>query len=600
MQSRTNQERINIDVWRASHFAPRIRLLQPFTRKAATPVAKTQFRGPIQNRECTVLATVLSFIFAFAFSATLVQAETGPYTRDFLRSEQRKFGVRIEQAVMEVKGAQDRLAGGLSGLAERNLLLAVLYLDDAAIKIDGHEQRVTALRPSPLSYTRDKQIPLLLATYNDLRSKARRIEDSAFELLARQPSGITNGWKALPLYLSKRAEFASRFKEESLSAEVLASDIQVLQDYPLPLVLSGLINSKNFRAWTKTGDATWRSPVGTEFLSDGSLKPARVAATPSSLKSSNDPTTTALKQLELKTSELDQTVNRLRSEQSNLLTGISSRMERPSQESQTNAATIVPAKRSEVAIRPTEASTTHSSSNANTAVQPNRIPDGDKSPALVAVPTNHQSIQPEALPFVASIENKSVTTNQQLRSHDEKMVPAETENNPVLKSTTSAHTAIISDSPRRNLAWILVALVVLLVLSAAVVIGVAYANRSQSEYEIILTCGSESEENLTFALSPSEQCVVLKSKPGLESRGAEGDQPCIVVRLFGGPQVRPGGAAAILLNNEPVSTPRSLNAGDVIDIGHGDSRYSFTFQGGNFVSLEEPSASFESATTTLN
>src|SRR5882672_10460101 len=87
---------------------------------------------------------ILTAIAGIAFlpnaqAADTIQISLG-YSREFLRDEQRNYGVQVKRAAMELNAAQDRLTKGMSALAERNLLLTMLYLDDATIRIEGHEQ----------------------------------------------------------------------------------------------------------------------------------------------------------------------------------------------------------------------------------------------------------------------------------------------------------------------------------------------------------------------------------------------------------------------------------------------------------------------------
>src|SRR5205823_1742879 len=147
---------------------------------------------------------------------------------------------------------------------------------------------IAALRPAPLVYLRDKQVRLLTATCTDLRAKSQRIENALYESATTQPAGVTNGWKAIPLYLANRENFARRFRDQSLSPEDFIADVELLQNYPLQLVLGGLLNSKNYSAWTSLSDGAWRSPNGVDFLADGSLKPTRIVQVAPIQKPSND------------------------------------------------------------------------------------------------------------------------------------------------------------------------------------------------------------------------------------------------------------------------------------------------------------------------
>lgn len=552
-------------------------------------------------------------------AADSIQQPLG-YTREFLRDEQRTYGVQVERAATELNAAQDRLTKGMAALAERNLLLTMLYLDDANIRIEGHEQRVAALRSSPLSYSREKQIQLLSATYADLRAKERRLEDSTFELLNRQPSGVTNSWKSLPLYLSKRADFASRFKNQSLSAEDLAGDIQLLQDYPLPLVVGGIINANNYRAWTKLNDGTWRSPAGIDFLADGSLKPSATVYTVAKPPSASDPTTTALKQLERKTSALDQAVNQLRQNQSNLVNDLSSRKTRDSTETPTVAQVNPQARRDGTEpLTPTATRTTGSLPVTKEATSPTQLPIASTTttlpanasgalPVALAAPTNtHQTNAAQSLTTNVTKTNETPATvassvggnagNSRARaeqSASENVADATVDN-------TVSHAAITT-LPRMNPLWFISAAAGALVMVVAVALGLAYAKRRQSEFEMSLICGlSGQEESIALAFDPTEQCVVLGGeRPSLEMRGAEGDQPCIFVRSFGGPQLRPGTTTEVRLNGERISKAKRLCVGDIVQVSTTDHSHTFTFQGANFVSAEEPSASLESATTTTN
>lgn len=555
----------------------------------------------------------------FAQAADTIQKSLG-YSREFLRGEQRNYGVQVERAAMELNAAQDRLTKGMSALAERNVLLTMLYLDDATIRIEGHEQRVAALRSSPLSYSRAKQIELLFATYADLRAKERRLEDSAFELLNRQPAGVTNSWKSLPLYLSKRADFASRFKDQAISAEDLAGDIQLLQDYPLPLVIGGLINQRNYRVWTKLNDGSWRSPAGIDFLADGSLRPATVAHTAPKQPSASDPTTTALKQLERKTSELNQAVNQLRQNQSNLVNDLSSRKTGVSKETPIVAQGNPLAQRDSIEpLAPTATRMTGSIPMTDSAVNASTPPVAsititlpvnarDALPAALAAPANvHQTNPAQSLTASVTKTNETPATVANSVGGTAGNSRGKAEQSTFENAADTTDGNAVSDTPvttlpRMNPVWLISAAAGVLVLVVAVILGLAFANRRQSEFEMSLACGlTGQEESITLAFDPTEQCVVLGGeRPSLEVRGAENDHPSIIVRHFGGPQLRPSATTEVRLNGEPISKAKRLCVGDVVQVTTGDRSHNFTFQGGNFVSAEEPSASFESATTTIN
>jgi hypothetical protein len=161
---------------------------------------------------------------------------------------------------------------------------------------------------------------------------------------------------------------------------------------------------------------------------------------------------------------------------------------------------------------------------------------------------------------------------------------------------------IVAKPSQQSRAWLIFGITGVLTLAIAVALGLAYANRRQAEFEMFFTCNSAGqEESVTISLVPSEQCVVLSGeRPILETRGAEGDQPCIIVRSYGGPQLRPGASAVLQINSEAVSKPKRLYVGDVVQVNTGDHNHTFTFQGGNFVSAEQQPTSFESATSTIN
>lgn len=561
---------------------------------------------------------VVGLIAATIFAPVLVRAESGPYSRDFLRDEQRVFNAQLDRSQGEAKAAQDRLAVGLASLAERDLILGFLNLDAANSKMEGHEERIAALRPAPLVYLRDKQVRLLVATCADLRAKSQRIEDALYESATTQPAGVTNGWKAIPLYLANRANFARRFRDQSLSPDDLIADVELLQNYPLPLVLGGLLNSKNYSAWTRLSDGAWRSPSGVDFLADGSLKPARTAQAVPSPKPSNDSTATALKQVELKTSELEQTVNHMRTEQSNLFNGLSSRLEQTSN-TPTNAASIASIQRADVASSPTTQRTTASSSMTNrpaeqvtqavasiTTTLPADLSVASPS-VLAALKETHQISQKQPLPDNAVKTNEAPLTAAS--SIGKNTGNPESKSNPVnMERAAGTPVASVTAPPvvakpsQQSRAWLISGVIGVLTLVIAVALGLAYANRRQAEFEMFFTCGiAGQEESITITLDPNEQCVVLSGeRPILETRGAEGDQPCIVVRSFGGPQLRPGASAGLQINSEAVSKPKRLCVGDVVRVNTNDRSHTFTFQGGNFVSAEEQPTSFESATTTIN
>ena len=521
---------------------------------------------------------------------------------------------------MELKAAQERFTSGLPALAERSLLLTILRLDDANIRIDGHEERIAALRSSPLSYSRDKQIQLLVATYADLRAKERRTEDSAFELLNRQPAGITNNWKSLPLYLSKRAEFANRFKDQSLNAEELAGDIQLLQDYPLPLVLSGMINAKNCRAWIKLADGAWRSPGGINFLADGNLRPALPVQVAPKEKPKIDPAATTLKQLERKTSELDRAVNRLQAQQSNIVSDLSSRAAQSSKEAPEGAGTITPNRRIDAVLSNSLAVKT-----ANPVPATNRVVEQVTQTVAsitiklpvnsnVPLPSNpntatntNQTNQPQSLLAKGSNTTAPSVSGASLVNGKAGNPPSNADESKAVTGKITATTNVMTDiprakQPRTKLVWLGFAGATLLALIVAVTLGLAFVNRRGSEFEMLLKYGStDREQTINLSFDSREQCVILDAdRPSVEARGAEGDQPCIIVLPLSGPQLCIGTAVGVRLNDEPILKPKRLHAGDVIQISTADRNQRFVFQAGNYVSAEEQPAPFESPTTTIN
>lgn len=567
--------------------------------------------------------TAIGFVALLLTMATTLSAKAQGgsalgYSRDFLRDEQRVFSAQLDRAQSEFKAAQDRLAFGLPSLAERDLILGFLNLDAANSKMEGHEERIAALRPAPLVYLRDKQIRLLAATCADLRAKSQRIEDALYESATTQPAGVTNGWKAIPLYLANRGNFARRFRDQSLSPDDLIADVELLQNYPLPLVLGGLLNSKNYSAWTRLSDGAWRSPNGVDFLADGSLKPARTVQFAPIQKPSNDSTATALKQVELKTSELEQSVNHLRTEQSNLFNGLSSRMDKTSK-TPTNEASITPIQRADLASSSTTQRTTDSSSITSRPAE--QVPQAGASitttltagvsiapPSVLAAPNEAHQISPkQSLPDSAVKTNEATLTaassigkntgNPESKSEPVNMGRAA--GTPVASVTLPP---IVAKPSQQSRVWLISGIIGVLTLVIAVALGLAYANRRQAEFEMFFNCGiAGQEESITITLDPNEQCVVLSGeRPILETRGAEGDQPCIVVRSFGGPQLRPGASTGLQINSEAVSKPKRLCVGDVVRVNTNDQSHTFTFQGGNFVSAEQQPTSFESATTTIN
>lgn len=294
---------------------------------------KTMWTTTINSRSSRDVTTAaigaaITILFSFVTIETEAASAGGPalgYSRETLRAEQRAFSIHIGHAEGEMKAAQERLTSGLPVLAERNLLRALVIVDAANLRMQGYEVRVAALRSSPLAYNREKQIAILGATCVDLRAHARRLEDSIYELSTRQPAIVTNTWKALSTYLDQRVQFTNRFKNQSLNAADLVDDIQLLQDYPLPLVIIGLINGNNYRGWIKLSNGAWRSPAGIDFLADGSLMPTNIVEVAQAHKPTNDVAAATLNELKQKTCELDQSVNQLRREQSNLVNGLLSR-----------------------------------------------------------------------------------------------------------------------------------------------------------------------------------------------------------------------------------------------------------------------------------
>ena len=168
-------------------------LCPPYLIEETMNTTKPNTRSNSFRTGLSILMTITGFALPTSLrAADSIQQPLG-YSREFLRDEQRTYGVQVERAATELNAAQDRLTKGMAALAERNLLLTMLYLDDANIRIEGHEQRVAALRSSPLSYSRDKQIHLLSATYADLRAKERRLEEK--KRASRKKEHRRGGWE---------------------------------------------------------------------------------------------------------------------------------------------------------------------------------------------------------------------------------------------------------------------------------------------------------------------------------------------------------------------------------------------------------------------
>lgn len=193
------------------------------------------------------------------------------FSRDTLRMEQRMQQSYLGKAKAEVDSARNWLNSGLNEPTERNLIKALVTLDVLELFMAGHEERVQALRPSPLAYSRESQIKVMSDNCRELRARKARLADEINGLVKMQSAAVANSWKGLALYQSKRGDFMRRFQARSLYADELMRDVEKLVGYPTALIVSGMINGQNAEGWDKIGPNTWRSPSGTEFQDNGTL-----------------------------------------------------------------------------------------------------------------------------------------------------------------------------------------------------------------------------------------------------------------------------------------------------------------------------------------
>lgn len=568
----------------------------------------------IHTHICQAIATLIFGLFVLGFTPSILAQATSSqtaslgYSRDFIQNEQQLASAYLDRANGELESAQQRLSDDLPALAERSLILGFLNIDVAKAKMAGEEQRIAALQPGLFFHSHQNHLRAVCA---DLRARSQRIEDSLYQTEESQPAGITNGWKALTLYLSERNDFARQFQNRTLSPDDLISDIQLLQQYPLPLVLAGLINSNNYHAWTKLSGGVWRSPTGVDFLADGSLKPARMSqAVPVPNPPADSSTAAALKKLELRTSQLGQTVSRLRTEQSNMFSGLSSRLEQAS-ETSTNA--TGPVQSVSLKSNSTAPEARSASATANRATQQATHPvpsvtvesskrEAEVVPAVAAPIKTHQATVRETPFSRVAKTNRAIVAATPVSSNaanDESKAEATAPTSKI--SETVGAVGIAKPNPLNRMLFA-VSIAGALVLVVVVAFGLAYVNRRQADFEMLLTRSAEGrDESITIRIVPSEQCVVLNGdKLRLETKGAQDNQQCIVVRAFGGPVLLPGDLHPVSLNGEPLSTRKRLHTGDVIRISDGEHNHTFTFQGGNFVSPDEQAASLESTISTIN
>ncbi len=221
---------------------------------------------------CAVLFLAL-FVAAASRPAKAAEGPDPGYSRAALFTELRQYNANLQRAKAEQDAARRDLQAGLPATAERSTLLVLLTLDATEVKMTGFEDRARALKASPIAYSREAQIKILLANANEMRTRLTQIRDDTAAFLVEQGPSRAEEWRGVQTYNRKRAEFMRRFQTRSLSPDVLADDIQNLQQVPVGLILSGILTAQTVGGWHKAGPNTWRSPGGQEFTQDGEALP---------------------------------------------------------------------------------------------------------------------------------------------------------------------------------------------------------------------------------------------------------------------------------------------------------------------------------------
>jgi len=142
-------------------------------------------------RGCAMLVAMAVLVVGATRSCAADARQPG-YSRDYLRLEQKRLEDHLCKAQAEADLARTRRAAGLNEMAERNLLAAQIALDGFKVEAAGHDDRVRALRASPLAYHRENQIKILTDNFNEMRGRQERLLEEITRM--RQAQGeATNG-----------------------------------------------------------------------------------------------------------------------------------------------------------------------------------------------------------------------------------------------------------------------------------------------------------------------------------------------------------------------------------------------------------------------
>jgi len=226
---------------------------------------------------------------------------------------------------------------------------------------------------------------------------------------------------------------------------------------------------------------------------------------------------------------------------------------------------------------------------ARTSVAAQRAPITNSQASQLPNPSSNRS---------ASTAQPTSATTETARSAESPAQSGPTADLATESKPDSAPLAGTIEHQRARLSPLILGVVGVLVMAGVVALVVMFAAGRQGEFEMTLAYGTEGrEETVTLTFDKNDQCVLLhEEKPALETRGGVGELPCIVVKSFGGPQLRPGTSAQIRLNGEGLSTRRRLGVGDVIEVQMPDHCTRVVFHGGNFVSTDEQGSALQSAT----
>ena len=248
----------------------------------------------------TVCAVLLFWLLVAGQNQPAHAGDLG-FSRQFLKDEQQQYQARLDKTRAEIALGRDRLASGFVGPAERSLLSACLGLDAIELQMAGHQQKINALMPNALAYSRQRQIQIFSDNFRELQSRLARTRNEISALRASQGPAVTNTWQALALYQDRRPDLLQRFEAKLLSPDDLVADLQKPGLTPRFILAAALGADPNSNP--RPADAPKPPTIVTQV----------VTATPK----------TDLSRLEASTRDISRQLDSLRQQQSNIQADVS-------------------------------------------------------------------------------------------------------------------------------------------------------------------------------------------------------------------------------------------------------------------------------------